>query len=171
MLEDLEQEVRPQEKQLSEEVQMRGALVSPRMFLRLTVLAGSRLSHCTEQRQFGEAEEAKERCLVCVCAADRGCCGADGPVGQAGSGERQEGGRGRRSGSDGAEVIGQTAVSRAVRLQAVTILCFPPQTAAGPAGGGPDGRGHGQKGGSGGSSTAGGGALGQDPHRVAAGVQ
>lgn len=74
MLEDLEQEVRPQEKQLSEEAQTKGPLVSlkvshpqrPRMFLRLTLLAGSRLSRrfvCTEQRQFGE-----ERCLLCVCA-------------------------------------------------------------------------------------------------------
>lgn len=71
MLEDLEQEVTPQEKQLSEEAQTKAALVSlkvshpqrPRTFLRLTLLAGSRLSRClvcTEQRQFGEAEEGKD---------------------------------------------------------------------------------------------------------------
>lgn len=63
VLEDLEQEVRPQEKQLSEEAQTKGALVSPRTFLRLTLLAGSRLSCrlvCTEQRRFGETEEGKE---------------------------------------------------------------------------------------------------------------
>lgn len=65
---------------------------------------------------------------ACLCsAADRRCCGADGPVDQAGSGERQEGGRGRCSGSDGAEVIGQKAVGIAVRLQAMTVLCSPPR--------------------------------------------
>lgn len=64
---------------------------------------------------------------VCLCsAADRRCCGADGPVDQAGSGERQEGGRGRRSGSDRAEVIRQKALGRAARLPAVTVLCPPP---------------------------------------------